>query len=757
MEIKKILFCFLLVIMSSEAHPRDTKHKTNLYKSAENEIQKIKEMSEKLDSHRDTLNSLIKRNLAAGIDTSEERVLLGVLNIFLNYFLPRNLESGSISEVKNNLNYLLSRVLLLFRQMEEDYFLKWVSAIKNFRIFPCVIKNGIFVSGLNGIPIIYSGIADGEKFINDLQALHDCGFNIVCVKISPREVFPKKGREEYIPINRIIKILEMAEKCNVSVVVSLSLSPLPEWICLEDNGERSCSLENLHTCMGSPVFREFTEKFLSAVIPRIKDKLALHSYYLADDITYEEYCDIVQEKFRRYLRKVYKTIDKVNNRWKTEYREFDEINISKVLIEGEKVSTALKYDWFTFQSTLLLDFFRFVRQCIRKYDKKTPLCIAALPNVFEKTTKHFDGVDVERLSQLCEINGSRSFVSYKLSRGFLGEEEKLDRFLLEEYMFYDFLKSIDGNKPIFCSDDRTLEIVPSPQYVSAILWRRALHCRDGQVPFFDLPLTTSMENIELLGRTNIYLRKLARYIGILNNQNVPFAIFFSNTAKILSTKHLQAVKKVYEGLYSLGFPIRFITERQILSNDKLKNCKILFLPAAEFLPSRIIKRMEKFVISGGKLICIGDNMLYDEYGNPHKVEWLKRATLGKGEIIKLSSELTVQKYANLFSALLEDFISVKIVNPGSGKMMWRCVEDDGKKICFFVNLSEWPLSFKIKSKKSEVTGLRYIFRSGEGGIQYYELGNISYPNEDCREIGVVLSEHVVLSPLETAIVEFIEY
>jgi hypothetical protein len=744
---KRFLFCFFLLILSvAYSQEQRYNHKTK----------EVKEMLEKVNLYRDTLANLVARNLAAGLDISKERVSVGVWNIFLNYFLPKSLEKENIFEIKNNIDYLCLRAQLLSQQMEREYFLGRVAVIKNFKTLLYKIKDGVFVSDLDSAPIIYTGIANYEEFVNDLQTLHDCGFNVIYVKISPKEIFPKEKTENYIPLNQVVKILEVAEKYNISVVVSLSLNSLPEWMYTKNESLHSYGSGSLPCFIEDSSIRGFIKKFLSVVIPKMKGKPALHSYFLEENA----FCDddhygMIQERFRVHLRKIYKTIDKLNNCWGTKYKKLDDINISKEVVKDEKTPVGLKYDWLTFRNVLFANFFEFVKQEIRKYDKKTPLCIATLPDVFEET-EYFCSIDVEKISRFCEIYGIRSFMDYKYSHNTSEKRDKDYKFPLEEYMLYDFFKSIGEDKPIFCSDDYLLNISSFPQYISPILWQRALHCHAAQVSFYNLSPNTDMENMELLGHTTLYLKKLVRYINLLNRQKSPFAIFFSNTTKVLSPRHVQTIKKIYQGLYFSGFPIKFITEQQVLFSDKLKDYKILFLPAAEYLPSKVIKKIKEFVISGGILICIGDNMLYDEHGRPHKVEWLKKTILGKGGIIKYSPDMTAQKYASLFDELLDNFKDIRIINYSSGNMVWRYVKDGDRKVCFFVNLSECPLSFRVRSRSAGVTGLRYIFRSGVG-IAPEVSENISYHNDNCYEIGVTLSEYVVLGPLETAIVELIEY
>jgi hypothetical protein len=191
-------------------------------------------------------------------------------------------------------------------------------------------------------------------------------------------------------------------------------------------------------------------------------------------------------------------------------------------------------------------------------------------------------------------------------------------------------------------------------------------------------------------RAALDLRRLADFVAPFQKSESPFAILYS-LPSMAEKGYVKNMIGVYEGLFFSGFPVRFISERQIKAG-KLKNYKLIVVPNARRVDNETFRKLVAFSKSSGKVVLVGkDSLSLNELG--------KEIAERKKEIGQMASiELVApQKYFQSFSKILDEMnlFPANIVQTPNGEHVWS-VESrsartaNNEQLLFILNLAKEP-------------------------------------------------------------------
>lgn len=219
-------------------------------------------------------------------------------------------------------------------------------------------------------------IEDEELFESDLQKLKDANINTVTIGMFSWSTFEKE--EEEFNLEWFDYVLSEINKVGMKVILGTPTAARPHWLAqkypetsrVNKYGQRELSGIRHNHCPTNIKFREKAK-----IIIRKQLKVALkydniHSFHINNEFGGDCYCNDCQNKFRKYLKKKYDTIDELNKAWwntfwSHNYSSFEEIEAP--FKHGEQSNTPLKVNWEKFRTDNHIDYFKFEYKLIRKY------------------------------------------------------------------------------------------------------------------------------------------------------------------------------------------------------------------------------------------------------------------------------------------------------------------------------------------------------------------------------------------------------
>lgn len=337
-----------------------------------------------------------------------------------------------------------------------------------------------------------------------------------------------------------------------------------------------------------PREEEYTP-FNSRYLFQLGDEMSMTYYQFPIDFCFCQYC---QKGFRNYLKENGWTLEKVNRIWKTDFKKWEDIQAQtyrETLFSTSSTGFVLHrlYMDKVFADTL--------EQVRRKIREKYPEAMVGPTGVADSPHPYGGNWNFYNMSKFdCGsfYGNPRIMVSFNRS----------NRFVMN-YYGYDYPQGSETNKfwtglfvgerntnnwycPIFLLPD--LRHTEVRKYYTDLLWT----FRSG------------------IGDLLYHADKSTSQAAILHSQRSLIANFLKSVKGSYFDKEL-SFAKVFE---DLGIAYRFINHED-LSENLLKEFKILVLPEASALSNKDIEIIRNFVKKGGKIIADYEIATQDEWCN----------------------------------------------------------------------------------------------------------------------------------------------
>jgi hypothetical protein len=483
----------------------------------------------------------------------------------------------------------------------------------------------------NDRPVQFVGVGHFGQVQRDIEKLPGYGMNIIQVEFGPNSVLVGEEEVSTGVIDEYLKQLDRAAKAGVAVNLLISPHYFPKWAL-----EKWPHLANAHGGflgfdVHAPEARAVQEKFLRTAIPKICRHPALHSICLSNEpiFTDAEKSEPVRVKWHAWLRARHGTIATLNERWGSDYADFDAIPVPPPRFEP----TPIVYDFTTFNCEAFAEWHAWMASIVRELAPDVPLHAKIM--ICAVLDRHAHGpwsVSPQWFAELSDYNGNDAWKNY--SPGGLWANG-----WLTEQMGYDFQRSM-ADKPVFNSEnhlipDRNTDYVP-PAHIANVFWQGAVHGQSSTTTWvwercFDYVSDTSGSILhrpactEAMGRTGLDLMRLAPEVTALQKAPAQVALVWSHASLVAGQDYLTMLQRTYEGLNFCGLRIGLITEQQLADYaqtgklpEPLKQLKVIAAPAVNRTPASTLAALEKFQDQGGTVLAIGDCFTQDEYGKARK-------------------------------------------------------------------------------------------------------------------------------------------
>jgi len=591
--------------------------------STEAEVRKVsssvlRRRIEGLRARLPELERLLEEGRRRGVDLSYQRLAWVVVADFLRYS-EMDIEEKHPERAEENLPFLEALFERALREAKEIL----GRPERQLRVprpdmSRVEVREGAFYA--DGIPVVLVGSLCWGEFAEALPRLQDYGFNFGEFERGPWHILtgPEKGVNE-AEILAVLDTLDRAEKANVAVDFLAHPHYFPLWWAEKVSPATPLSLFGgdggfIKFCIEEPAARDILSAYYNALIPAIVGHPALHSLILANEPVYLSYSDHYVKMFRDWLRARHGSVEALNLRWGTKFREFSEIGPAR-----EPTVRGHFNDWCLFNQEFFASrLFGWLVRLVSKYDPKIPLHIKVMNwcNFSEGGMKL--GIDRELLSRWGErgISGCDGAITPSKGPYALNFHEQL--------MGYDLMRSIAPERPVVDSEwhyryGDPFEYPPRCAYSS--LWLSALHGALGmniwvwgrsENFFLDGSVLYNAKILYQMGRAALDMRRLARYVAAFSNLRGEAAILYSPASRS-GCRFNSETRKVWEALNFLGVPTKFVTERQV-EGGGLDKYRLLIVPAAKFVPEGAFRGIVKWVRRGGILLATPEALRCDFWG-----------------------------------------------------------------------------------------------------------------------------------------------
>lgn len=481
----------------------------------------------------------------------------------------------------------------------------------------------------------------------DFRGMKKCGMNIVRFWCLWSWHEPREGQYDWDDLRQL---LDLCHKYDMRAILLIDLESTPEWLNIrhpeaiyeghDDTLQHPDGFSN-HPSGGFPglnldypAVRDAAERWLRAIVRQFKDDPAVIGWEphnepiieparmkFMDEQVYS-YNEPSVEHFRGWLKKKYKTIDKLNWTWSRKYGDWSEIRAPRRIPGG----TATDFvDWCLHNTAALTERVRWRVDIMRQEDPDIHIFIHTRAYSGMQGNPSTWGMDDWQLAQCCDTWGGSSFyrrwpdAGYFLNNDALYSEGKGKPFWLSE---------VQGGAPsggLGKAGDRSnadLEytpehlrlwtLMPVSQGAKGFMYWQYRMERKGQEWGYGL---TNIDG-SWSARTQVakecgeFFRKNADLLLEAQVMEYPAAVGYAIQTPMLEfiSRYVpwfssESIMGAYKLTLHQDIPTYFVRLDDEVVDDDYSPFQILSLPASMFISKRCVAKIEKYVRKGGTVVA----------------------------------------------------------------------------------------------------------------------------------------------------------
>ncbi|MFB3891041.1 MAG: beta-galactosidase trimerization domain-containing protein [Phycisphaerae bacterium] len=318
------------------------------------------------------------------------------------------------------------------------------------------------------------------------------------------------------------------------------------------------------------------------------------------EFTYMNYDEPTKDKWQKWLKERYKSIDKLNGVWKTDLKTFEDVTLPPVNSDSE-TNPAKYYDFGEFNLWRFTDYLLWAKNVIKAEVPGYPMCVGGGQPFGRGFWKEGNDEEYLAVSGVDDVwlseTGSRSWGTAS---------------------FMDLQHSIAPKMAIMDPEYHGMGGFMSLMFFHGC---GTLDCYDWkQHENASLPHGLSMD----VGALDV--RRLQEYIVEFPKAVPQAAILYSRASMIqrfpgktgkggVQTPYTLELEKCYRAGTVLDTGMGFITTRMAKEGvaKSMPGLKVLIVPGAYFANEDEVKKIEEFVKAGGTLVMMPTSFVADEY------------------------------------------------------------------------------------------------------------------------------------------------
>lgn len=546
-------------------------------------------------------------------------------------------------------------------------------------------------------PVFFTGYGHFGRAANETPLMAQLGLNFIQIEMGPRSVVNETGEDLSQFDGFIVDALDRARDNGVAVCLLISPHYFPQW-AFDKWPEIQSGNGFLKNTLDAPQVRDIYERFLRAIIPRIKGHPALHSICLTNEPVSLGSAD---DPFRLplwhdYLRRRHGDVAKVNTLYGTHYGAIDDVPHPRLSFDEQPIPL---YDAVQFNQERFAEWHKWMVDIIHEMAPEIPCHakVMALPNGRDSV---FWGTDPWQFAQLSQVNGNDCYFLPNT-----GDWPWQSMWWIQN-IYYDLQRSM-ALTPVVNTENHIIpdryqrEVAPSHIYSS--IWQGAIHGLGGSATWCWERTYDSKADFEglilhraactaAMNRVSLDLMRLSREMAALQNVPPRVAILWSDASTVHDPRHHTMRNKVYVPLDFCGVPVGYVTEEQIAAGV-LDRYDCLVVAGARALMRDAVAPLAAFRDNGGAVVAYGSDCLaVDEYlqplEGPAPSETIADAEPGPALAREFEQALA---RAGVLPA-------VALVSPEGAPVYgveWRCAELDGRALVNMTNLTRDAVEVRL--------------------------------------------------------------
>lgn len=582
----------------------------------------------------------------------------------------------------------------------------WV--VPSFSQKRLTVRDGAFWDGDR--PVFLLGFCGWWQMWTSCRRLADIGMNLAEDSIvAPFALFPENTAQ---PIHNMVEGTDWAwlrgDEKNFRYSRMIACNQLPDYFSKQHPDAAGGGWSGF--CTLHPDLRAFEARYLGTIA-----EIAARHYSPGVYVLWGENGHALTRHplevaaFRKWLEHKYARLADLTAAWGTTFTSFADVG------NGDRSDSPVAwYDRGVFNQRLFTEWSSWLVQQVKAKDPQA-LC-TSYPSLlsFDDSSDFSAGIDMEALCQVFDVNacdtaaldyGGKRWAMTSIT-GFAMPQEMLQAFNPEHPNYDPELHLVNLQQPYPAA------------YVGAVLWQGFLHGlsaasawvyerRDG----IDSMLTFQPRVMEAYLRTGLDLRRLVEPVRTFQRASAEVAILHSQASVAYNPQHLPEMRAAYEGTFFLDAKVTFVTELTVLRSG-LGGLKLLLLPSTSHVPAPVADAIRNWIGDGGTVWLIGNCLTHDTASRPLP-PWpdfrparvggadLQRATLGKGQVVKMQSQSELDPYRTVGEALLAETRVTRprrVVGPdgkGLDGVEFRLVKRDGRELMYFINMNKATVSVNL--------------------------------------------------------------
>ena len=430
--------------------------------------------------------------------------------------------------------------------------------------------------------------------------------------------------------------------------------------------------------------------------------------------------DRTQGRFRKWLQTEHGTIEILNRRYKSRFRNFDEITVS-FPVPGTLQGTSMWYDMSRFNMHRVSEWFSSLTKQINSLDPAIQTHIK-LPAALLLDTPHSHGIDWYKLARHQAILGIDCTTTSLggISDGFA--EPQASQYSIDwvsSLFALDFMRSIEPNKLIFDSEwhgvsnihwrnpDLTPEYLRNALYlhhvagmgmIQAWYWGREADGRplDRNLDEFFGSLATQPRILHEFVRTMLQLNEQSETIANFAVAPRPIGLLYSEDAAICDSDYLPQLARVYQSLKFLGVGICIVPCDDL--GKLTDSIKVLVVPPTRQIQDSQMNQL-KTVSQTTKLLFVGNEQFQNGvYGEPLRDNgeawWRKLPKVPMG-----SPEQMFGRFCIELRDLAQNACAIDEMNEPIFGLLQSTSEAGGKTRVFLANVGTNELRCRLRGAR----------------------------------------------------------
>ena len=471
-----------------------------------------------------------------------------------------------------------------------------------------------------------------EVLEEDIRLMKLAKCNVMSVGIfSWVTLEPEEGKFNFEWLD---KILDKLYENGIYVILATPTGARPAWMSakypevLRVSANRVRNLHGLrhNHCYTSPVYREKTEIINRKLAERYSQHPGVLAWHLSNEYGGDCHCDLCQEAFRNWLKNKYKTLDKINDAWWTNFWSHTYTDWSQVespAPHGENCVHGQNLDWKRFVTDQTLDFIKFEAKPLKEINPAMPITTNLMGT--------YDGLNYWKFKDVLDVVSWDNYPTW--------HEHKDDQELAAWVsMVHDINRSLKGGKPFMLMESTPsltnwqpvsklkkpgMHLLSSLQAVAHgsdtvqyFQWRKSRgssekfhgavvdHCGHENTRVFKdvTEVGQALENLQPVLGTSVEPE-----VAVIYDWENKWAINDSQGPRNCGIKYDQTVNAQYKAFWQAGVSVDVIDMECDFSKYK-----VLVAPMLYMVRPGVGERIETFVEKGGTFVATYWSGIVDE-------------------------------------------------------------------------------------------------------------------------------------------------